>query len=225
MAFTPHTLVTFGGTLVETTSFDEIWECGVRGFNMPAANIPVDPSQLQNLVDDIATRTTGNLADWFVAASSFMGGDARMTFVKAVNVGADGKYTSAPARHEFTPAIAGGSAQTMPSFCSVALSWTTGIRFGKARMGRIYPPNFGVPSANGAIIQGTAQSALVDSGIGLIGTLSSAGAEFEFQPQVVSKSGPHHKITGVRVGNVVDVQRRRRNAVRETYVERPVVVP
>ncbi|MGV1046893.1 hypothetical protein, partial [Limnohabitans sp.] len=120
-----------------------------------------------------------------------------------------------------TPA-AGGHAQWLPSFNCITLGWTTGKQFGRARSGRVYPPNFAAVLDHGAVIQASVQTDIMNSALGLIGQMMRNGDEFQFTPYVVSKSGVSNKITGVRVPNVIDVQRRRKNAVRPTYQAAPI---
>ncbi|MGV1046892.1 hypothetical protein, partial [Limnohabitans sp.] len=117
MAYQPHTYVTFGGTLTEVSGNDELWECGIRGFNDAAPPTgPVAPAQLQNLVNEIATSSTLNLHDWFTASASWIANTAKLGWVKAVNIAPDGSYSSDPAIYEWATPAAGGHAQWLPSF-------------------------------------------------------------------------------------------------------------
>lgn len=220
MAYDPHTLITLGGTLAEEALGDEIWEIGVRGFYENGVSIgPVPEAGLQDLVDSIATGDAPTAATWFEDSQSCMASSATLNYVKAANIGADGKYTTKAYVHAFATPVAGPVAGQVPSFMSACLSFTTDVNAGRRnRYGRVYPPNFGAGLAAGtAKVLASDVTKLVTSATELLQVLSRGSEGFGFTPYLVSKSGGHAKITGVRVGNVWDVQRRRKNAVREVY--------
>lgn len=221
MPYQPHTLITCGGKLYETGTLDEIWQVGVRGFNQGGG--PVGQGQLQALATHVATGDSGNtgLAKWFTDSVSHIGNATQLNWVKCVNIGANGDYTGAPAIYQFGTPVLGGSAADAPSFCCVALSWTTGKSFGRARGGRIYPPNFGATRSSGAQITSSVQADLVQSALEFLSAVDVSGDQYDFNPSVVSASGVSNPITGVRVGNIYDTQRKRKDATRETYVSSP----
>jgi hypothetical protein len=220
VAYDPHTLVTFGGTLTEITGQDEIWQCGVRGVNNPGDG-PVDAGQLSNLVTAIATQVsaTPNLLGWFQGQAGDISNSARLAWVKAANIGADGKYTSPPATYHYAVPGVGPSDGQVPSFMSLCYTWTTARLYGrKLRYGRIYPPNFGIPIVAGSASVADAQAIFAaQSAVKCLGALAQSASEYHFQPCVVSPNLGHEAITGVRVGNVYDVHRSRKDAVAETY--------
>lgn len=220
MAYDPHTLVTFGGTLTEVSGQDEIWQCGVRGVNMPGDG-PVGAGQLADLVEAIAIKvdTTQNLLGWYQTVAYHQSATALLKWVKAVNIGPDGKYSSDPHTYTYTTPGTGGGGGAVPSFLSVCYSWTTARNYGrKLRNGRIYPPNFAASVvAGGATISEPTQAQLLEGAGVLLSALARSADEYNFVPCVVSSQGGHEPITGVRVGNVFDVHRSRKDAVRETY--------
>lgn len=221
MPYQPHTYITCGGGNIEVADNDEIWQVGIRGFNQGGG--PVGQGQLQALAQHVAVGDDGNtgLAQWFHAANSYNGNEAFLRWVKVANIGANGDYTGEPAIYQFGTPIAGTAGGQAPSFCSVALSWTTGKSFGRARSGRIYPPNWATPRSYGAAITAAAQTNLVQSALQFLSSVDVSGDQYDFNPSVVSRSGVSNPITGVRVGNLYDVQRRRKNAVAETYQSAP----
>lgn len=219
MAYTPHTLVTFGGTLQERTAGDEIWQCGVRGLNSPG-NVPVGDAQLEALVTKIATQVsaTQNLLGWFQSVTSRIPTTTKLLWVKAANIGPDGKYTADPAIYTYAVPGVGAATQTVPTFMSLCYTWTTGRTFGrKLRYGRIYPPNASVPVGVGSQVAAGDVTAAVAQAKQLLSALAQSDTEYSFEPAVVSPAGGYEYITGVKVGNVWDVHRSRKDAVAEAY--------
>jgi hypothetical protein len=172
------------------------------------------------MLDEIISPSVGpSITDWFTDPGSYIPGSVSLEWIKAVNIAPDGTYSSDPVTRALS--ATGGSVTTAQcSFLSVALSFKTDGIGRRNKNGRVYPPNFAAPLAvaGGAAITSTAQTDLVASAQELIAALSPHGAEFEFLPSVISTKGGHERITKVRVGNVMDVQRRRKNAVPEVYM-------
>lgn len=214
MSYRPHTLVAFGGTLPETddTTQNEIWECTVRGYSPGGSQLPLsDPN---GYMEQMAPA----LSAWFSNASHNMANTARLTYVKVNNINANGEYSDPGAtnRHDFTP-VAGGGVHSMPSYLTLAFSWTTAFLRGPAHAGRIFPPNF-VGNFAGAAVSQTTVDAAVAAATSLLDCLRQHDGDLGFIPIVASKIGAAtHEIQGVRVGNIIDRQSRRRNAVAETY--------
>lgn len=222
MAYPEHTLVTFGGTMTELAANDEIFQCGVRGIYTGGG--PVPEGDLQDLADKVlngVSGTGGGLSGIWAAANGFIANTAKLAWVKAVNIAPDGSYSSEPAISQITP-LAGGTAPALPSFCCIALSWSTGKTLGKAVRGRLYPPNFGAPFSGGSFTTAAAVTSLLAWQKNLYIALNNALSPAAFIPHVVSKSGELNPITGCRVGNVIDTQRRRKDATPETYQTGPV---
>lgn len=221
MAYTPHSLVAFGGALTSSIGGDEIWECTVRGF----AGVPTAaPSGLPlSNPEQYLSEVGPKLRTWFSSASAGIPAEVTLNYLKMNTIGADGRYSD-PESHtyDFTPPQAGGygSAVGRPAFLSIALSWGTLRARGPASRGRIYLPNYSKATFAGSVISGGDAQSVRQSGLTLLDTLANNGSEeAQFQPCVVSKiSGLYSPIKSVRVGNVYDVQRRRKNALAETYV-------
>lgn len=218
MAYAPHTLVAFGGRLTEVTANDEVWECTVRGMSAAGGsplNAPIDESGLDQYLSEIAAP----LSAWFSAATSHHGGT--LEWVKANNIGADGKYTSPTTHvHDYAPVVA-GAATGSPTFLSIAISWRTGRTRPPGAHGRIYPPNYPVGANVGtSVVPASTVTQLVSAGQSLLTLLANRvnADHIWFAPEIVSKiNAVHEPITAVFVGNVMDVQRRRKNATKETY--------
>jgi hypothetical protein len=214
MPYRPHTLVTFGGTNEEQAADDEIWQCGIRGLN-PAGggNTPVDPGQFQTYLDAVTTP----LSDWMSSGVFHNANTALLRWIKIVNIGADGRYSSDPLVKDGLD-VGGGGSPNSPSFTTVCYSWETGRSAGRARRGRVYPPNYAAPRGPGATVTTSAQADLLAGAVALLTAIADQGDQYQFVPHVMSSSGAFNPINGARVGNVYDVQRRRKDAVPEVYV-------
>jgi hypothetical protein len=219
MAYVPHTLVTISGTLTEVTGQDEIWSIGVRGLNTTGgANEPIAQDQLDDYLAAV-NATTPTPGTWFQDINAGFNAAVFLTQIKAVNIGADGKYTGpASVLSQNLPGGVSGSA-TKPSFLSLAYSWTTARTYGRRlRYGRVYPPNFNYSNSTGSTVTSATQGFAAAAAKNMLGMLKKSGSQFAFTPCVVSSQGGFEPITGIRVGNVWDVQRRRKDRVGETYV-------
>lgn len=213
MAYPRHALVTFGGTVVGSASTeDEIWQCGVR-LDGDDSGFLSDPD---SYLSDIATP----LETWYAASSSVMRGDSHLKWVKANNIAADGTYADPVTHvHDYATPVAGGAAAgPMPAMLTCCFSWVTAAARGPAHTGRIYPPVW-LPATSSEIISDANRTSYANSGKDLLLVLANGFADVFGQPSVVSKVGIGYKrhITGVRVGSVIDVQRRRKNALPEVY--------
>lgn len=218
MAYTPHTLVTFGGSLRAKGTQNDVWQCGVRGFDTNLGQVPVPQDRLQDLTNALLPR----IATWFSSIGARIPATTLLLWCKAANIDGAGHYTGDAAVTNGSTAGNQGT-QTLPNQCSLVYTWDSGVTLGKARTGRIYPPNTAIPLGGGdAISTGSADEAAT-AALNLLTQLTYSNAGLVFQPCIVSSSGTVRDITSVRVGDMIDVQRRRRNAVRETYsvVDRP----
>jgi hypothetical protein len=218
--FFPHTLVEFGGTLQYQGAADEIWACGVRGISL--ANVPTpDPAAL------MASLVTP-MAEWYADAATQTSNATALTWLKVNNIGADGKYIDNNTNvHDYSPVVPGAGGQSLPGFCCVALSWMTVKVRGRGAKGRIFLPALNATMQGGSHLTTVSQQSLLDAGVALILQLSNPGQlddQQSFLPGVFSRiDGSHNPITGVRVGNVIDYQSRRKNASAETYlVQQPL---
>jgi hypothetical protein len=211
--YTPHVLVSFGGTLREMGGDDEIWQCGIRcsveaGFDE------------HTYVGEIAAP----LVTWFQAGTSMHSNWAKLGWIKAAQIGADGRYPSttyAPAHALIVPTMAGGGAtQTMPAFCSVAYSWKASTHpRGPAANGRVYPPNYAAPLVYGSsVIADDTATTLVGAAQQLLAVVQNELGTQHTSPGIFSKiGGAAGNITSVKIGNVVDTQTRRKRKVPERY--------
>lgn len=215
MAYQPHTLIAFGGSLADVGAADEIWECTVRVISPGGSGLPL--SDAAGYMGQVA----GPLQTWFTTPAVGMSSKSTLAWLKVNNIAADGTYSAAGGTnvHDYSPPQNGGStaAQAAPAFCSLALSWTTNRRRPPGAFGRIYPPNFNYPMG-GSAVSSASQTAAVGAAVALLDVLRNCDGSLGAIPVIASRvNATNTEITGCRVGNIYDVQRRRKNAVPETY--------
>lgn len=219
-----HLVLQWGGTLPG----GEEWTCGLR---LAGGNTGADPLGFPTH-DGIATALTGYVGDavhdYHVNGSGLISSACRLTYAKLNAVGEDGKYTDGTTieRSYGTTGVAGGSPSALvyPNQIAAVISTTTEIARGYGHAGRYYLP---LPSA--AVVASTGlvavedATALANQAIAFINSLSSgsiSGPIGSMNVCVMSRhgTGSTHEVTGVRVGRVLDTQRRRRRSLPETYV-------
>jgi hypothetical protein len=132
--------------------------------------------------------------------------------------------TAQVAEAAFNPVWSPANGATMPFQCSVVLSLLTG-RPGRSYRGRMYWPalGFSMNSATGKL-SSSLQAQIADQAAALLTDIGgAAGAEALMAPVVASSVlGITTLVSKVRVGDVIDTQRRRRNQLVESYVESAV---
>lgn len=201
--YVPHLLTAFGGTLTG----GEIWQCGVRG--QPANDLTF--SDRQDIADGIAAR----LPTYFSTGANQMSSAATLKYVKVNQIGQDGTYVGNPITVD-TPDTPGPSSSGIPDILGCCFSWTTDMKRGLAHTGRIYPP-VALTSRSNMVISQAEREQFVAAAKALFYVLLGDTSNPGMQPRVISSQGPWNFITGVRVGSIIDVQRRRKNALVEVY--------
>jgi hypothetical protein len=118
----------------------------------------------------------------------------------------------------------GTIAVKFPNQCAVVVSLGTG-QAGKSRRGRIFVPLLGLGMVDGRMAS-TSPGLIADAFQGLLESVAGWGyatPTSEGRPVVASATlGINTPITNIRVGNVIDTQQRRRDALVEAYTLRAV---
>lgn len=216
MTYPAHDLFVMGGGL-GTGADAEIWQCNIRGTFVDP---PTDPGRTAWL-----TGVGGALKTWFTSNDAYMRNDASLLYVKCNQIQASGAYVNVGTFTYDVPQPAKGAVvSSFPDFVTLCWSWTTEASRGPASKGRIYPPNVPTAASQGsARVSAANAQAHAQAGNALLSILNTEYSGVSFRPQVVSKVGVGSKrdIVATRVGDVMDVQRRRKNALRETYYLAP----
>lgn len=220
MPYGAHALVAFGGALAEKAAGDEIWQCGIRVLP-PGGLFTV--AQQNAYLASIKTP----LQNWWFATANGMRNDATLAWIKCNQIKANGGYLyNVTSRTDYTtPVAGGGGAAGVPAFLSICFSWQTQLQRGLNAKGRIYPPTVGGYTPPGSLVPTATVTAMVASAKALLTVIANTAAAdpaVRVVPVIAGPGRPDFEpapepITGVRVGNVYDEQRRRKNAVPETY--------
>lgn len=221
MTWPRHVLLSFGGPLHDT----EQWSCGLR-LNPPGA-LASNPfhDEIEAGLADLA----GDISTWWTQNTVIQSIAAKLEQVKLNVIGVDGRYEDATTSHThwFTGTLPATSyAAIYPGQVSLVASLTTDADRGLASRGRIYLPSpklainstYGTIEAADAISVANRVAVLINS----INDWPGWDAVTEWagmRVQVVSSvgAGAMRPVTGVRVGRVLDTQRRRRKSLLEQY--------
>lgn len=221
MTYRPHIVLQWGGRL--GTNSGEVWSNTIRFVTNGT-----DVSALQDLAAEWSSELIPALTT-LMAAGGYSSA-AHLDFIKANAVDAAGHQPNGPTNAWFAgddfPAVAGADE---PSYYQDALvvSFTTAIQRGLAVRGRCYVPtahagDTGFDANTGLISLAVCEAIRNAWAAFLIDLDDNPGPDFaDLRAAVVSKVGDPETnwqtITGVRVGRVMDTQRRRRNALNENY--------
>lgn len=221
-----HGYLQWGGVLPGA----EIWSCGLRlGAldNSIGGAFDYEGAQVDTLLDYYVTKITA----FHQRAVSMISNRAKLDFVKLNKIGVDGHYADQGNSHVrfLNPKIDGGGVgNAPPNQVALALTLTTDVQRGPANKGRIYIPlPMAVPAPDGLISDADA-TAIMHSFRTLLEDISDTpGIDSDATPDVLvmsrkAGSPAARYVTGVKVGRVLDTQRRRRNAIRENYVSEAV---
>jgi len=215
---TAHYVLQFGGDLAP----DEIWSNSIRLAAIGEVVQNLSPAQEVSVLPEIKTLLTtwmeNSLSGWSVRS--------KLRYIKLNLVGTDGTYVSETssnsAFYDVPPYVDGTGNSPFPNSTAMVVSWATAAVRGRASKGRIFVPSPSlsvIPEtgrwALASIQQAGAAAAAFLEGLRANATLASINAV----PVVGSKlgTGLFREITAVRVGDVPDTMRSRRNAQQESY--------
>lgn len=225
--------LTFGGQLA--AGQDE-WNCGINLTAQNDALIPIGGVDLERafdlyveeMQDDIVTIFSAYIKD--VTMQIPVG--ATLDYVKLALIGTDGKYVKEAAVFEVIGVTGGVSNAYIPQVSLVMTLQSEKFR-DPGKYNRFYLPTI-VPQSNSSYRPANTQR-MAQRTADLLSVLTREMSPFNnavrVVPAAVSSSDkidePYREIKYVKVGNVFDTQRRRRNKIGETYstVEVPESVP
>lgn len=205
----PHTYVTWFG---DAFSGAEEWQVGLRlaqPFTVPTT------AQLQALDAAFATLVGANVA--FPTGRRYLG-------LKVAPQDVNGRYPDGVDAVEYLrPVPVNGAGGTSYPQIALVLSLRTARSRGYASNGRMYLPSAHPIVAGDGLISAANASNSAAGGAAFIGAVNDVGLGVASVMSTVG-TGRVEAITGVRVGRVMDTQRRRRNQLPESYTE-PAPVP
>ncbi len=213
-----HLKITFSGTLGDPPPGVEIWSFGV---NARVAGF-TDVASLQALANACQSSYTG-----FAAIT--IGQEARLTRTRVASVGPDGlvRRTAAGAYSQADSLVVqGGLSQGTGRNYAVSLAVSLQSAFpGPTGRGRLYLPLPGLGPLTNGVMQAGDQGTMLSRMRAFLNDLNDKLATAGHGPIVVASGGSVvkglapalHNVTTVRVGQVPDTMRSRRNALPEQY--------
>lgn len=221
-----HGYLQWGGTLPG----NEIWSCGLRLgalSNSTGGAFDYEGDEVDTLLDYYVTKITA----FHQRVLSMISSRAKLEFVKLNKIAVDGHYADQGNSHVrfINPPVAGGGpASAPPNQVALALTLTTDVQRGPANKGRIYIPLPTCTVTDNGMITPEEATVIMHSFRTLLEDISDTpGIDDDATPDVLvmsrkAGSPAARYVTGVRVGRVLDTQRRRRNALKENYVSEVV---
>ena len=204
----PHLRVTWFG---DGWSQQEEWSTGLRinGVVMPTdAQMTSLDSAFSALFADAALSTSG--------AVRYLGCKVAPQDVN----GLYGNTGVAKEKIRATPQALPTTATGLPQ-ATVVATLTTATPRGRANEGRMYlPATWKVASADGRISSGdaTAIATAVVTFINAVDAVGLGAVSVFSKGNLLTPAGAVRDVKGVRIGRVIDTQRRRRNRIAEMYV-------
>lgn len=151
-----------------------------------------------------------------------VGSNHFLTGQKVAQIGPDGNYSAPVQEIVYATPTAGEGQGAAPLQSSLAVSLRGPLALPRVQ-GRFYIPlsNQVQNSPSTGKITGTGPASLSLTVVGLIETLNDALETFSpgLRVVVASSKGTNARVASVRVGDVIDTIRRRRNGLVETYSE------
>jgi len=217
--------VTISGTCFSGT---EEWSTGFQMGSPTADIVGVNAPGAQNIAAAWST--------FFQSATSYISNSYKTTQVKVAMINSDGKTNLDEIDYYLYPSAisGGGGSATNPPQIALACTLTSDRQRGLASKGRMYLPgvSLGVNNADGKITGSfvlsiaTNMKTFLDAVNTATGTsgkviLASKGRKqqnsLDTNGQPIYIGGESAWVTGLRIGDVYDTQRRRRNSLTETY--------
>lgn len=211
----PHAIykLTWGGSIFQGK---DIWSNGIHLGLAVDVDVPEFDAESVTFLATVADL----LADYISNGALTISSAVSLEWVKLARIGTDGLYTEDPLLFDFNTPVTGTLSSNQVPQQSVVVSLRTNERRGLAKSGRIYLPVSGLAGADGTMnlqtVQGIADaSAELFSDINALNITSAGTAAVVVASNV--REGATNTVYEVRVGNVIDTQRSRRNAFVETY--------
>lgn len=212
MPWIPHTRMTTHFSLGPPGTVLEEATCTL---NFISPGIALNAEGRQNAVND----AFGDWAAYVVTSAAKVSNSVQLDRVTLYMIGSDGLITEDPAVSEGAPVRGTGSVGYHPWQCSQVLTLVAGAR-GKGRLGRIYLP----PATYDVTQSGSVSSAhhidIFNATQLLMNNLSNrAGPDLGFALAIAGQTGTGtlREVTELRMGKVIDTQRRRRRNLNEAY--------
>lgn len=223
--------LTFGGFQADA---QDIWTCGINLAITNGEFIPIIPTNAVDAFNAYAEDINPDIVDIFTNYVQDQDMDiptgATLEWIKLAVIGEDGQYLADSQVWEVS-GVNGGRGGTYVPQVSLVMTLASNKRADPGKYSRFYLPTVGPRGSSGyrpALTQEKAERTgmLIET---LQRRVTGTLIDYEIYPAAVTSSPKHTgnylPITRVRVGNVFDTQRRRRNKIGEAYSEAEVGSP
>lgn len=208
--------ITFGGELAGS---DEIWSCG---FHVAAGTSDVDLALQPQAGSAEMTAIWTAIESFYTKAYSRAPRVMRLNWLKVATIGTDGRYMGPPTEHISEVPIAGNSDKAFIPSTAVVYTLAANKFKDPGKYSRFYLPTV-PPNGVDAYTEDTGMSLnRAETATALIREINAVFVDLNtaYKVRAVSERvNSYMAITRVRVGNVIDTQRRRRNRLYEQYAE------
>lgn len=213
MPYIPHWRATTHFNLGPTASPKEEATCTLN-FQTGVGDIWNDRAQV------VANDMYEDWASWVTSAAGRVSSHVTLNGLKLYSVGADGRIDQDPVEADGPPTAGAFPDNLHPWQCTIVATLVAGAR-GKGRFGRIYlPPQSYTVTNNGTILE-SHMTDIYASVLDLLTNLSNAPTiDTGFGLVVAGKTGAGtlREVDSIKMGHVVDTQRRRRRSIDENYL-------
>jgi hypothetical protein len=201
----------------------EEWSTGFWiGENDADADLPT-----QQLADDIRTAWQ----TWFTSQAAYISNAYTSTLVKLSSVGTDGKSDANDTVYStFTGNAAGARAELLPPQIALVATFQGPQARGLASKGRMYLPGVVRQIGVNGKIDGTTQASMLAAFRTMLQAINASTAtdnvlmlashgqlNRDGTVKVGGRAAVNHEVVSVKIGDVYDTQRRRRNGLVEVY--------
>lgn len=212
--------LTFGGSLADG---NEIWSCGVH------AAVPGDSAGTTTAFNDIGSDMISlrNLIQTMIANPALLvPSGVDLEWVKVALLGPDGKYVGLP--HEIQATQSGSQAGPYIPQAAVVNTLVSSVWRGAGKYNRFYLPVSTHAFPDGWGLTTFAAAAYCDEMVEFMEDVNtyldsvSSGTPAVLSVASATRTGSVEPILEVRIGTVIDTQRRRRNNLPENYQTRAI---
>lgn len=224
MAYAPHLRVTVGGIFGSVANPAEEWSFGFQLGHPSGAAIDLgDPLAFQDMTETVQA--------WFTSSATRIATTCRLASLKMAQIDSaghvvknpDGSFSQRVHSYGTTDMPVGSQSSPLHPFQVAAVASLVTPRAGRSGRGRCYLPAPAVTVSAGGTISTTDRDSMLNT---FAIMLNSVNADIGPAVRVVvaSNAGVNSPVVAVRMGLVLDTQRRRRGELDEAYAIQTLAV-
>lgn len=213
--------ISFGGNVYGDK---DIWTCALN-YGHPDSGEGFESGALPDALPSIALA----IQTFFQSNTTKISSGCDLRWVKMAFIGKDGLYFREPTIYDFTTPITGGDSTKVPAQQALAVTFESDKFRAPGKNARIFLPLYaGAVGVDGYVSQSDV-TYVMDNMQLMLGQIEQAiEVEDDTPPRLIvasQKTLVHNTVTKIKVGRVIDTQRRRRNKFQELYVGPVPVTP